>query len=305
MNEVDTSRPRIVLTGPSGWIGTAMLAHIAERFGPGWSKSVTLFGSSTRSHRAVDGSDLDILALEDILAQHVDGAIVIHLAYLTKEKVDLAGEQAFTDANLAIDDAVLDALTTGRPRSVFVASSGAAAMAEKGYGREPYGLCKLQQEKRFLSWSAKTGVPVLAGRIFNLAGPYINKVASYAIGSFATQARRDGQIRIDARIPVFRSFLHVDDLCALIFGAGLAEIGRSFPIDLCGAEALEMGDIAQAVAEHIGGNVTIVRGIVNGENPSIYLGNFVDTKVLAMEVGIPLTPFNKQLADTVTWLGTA
>jgi nucleoside-diphosphate-sugar epimerase len=279
-----------------------MLAHIADIYGPQWSDHVTLFGSSARSHLAPDGTSIAIRRLDELSAADIDDAVVIHLAYLTKEKAELLGERAFVDSNLAIDDHLFDALRDGRPKTLFVASSGAAAMAEKGYERHPYGLCKLRQEDRFLGWSAKTGVAALAGRIFNLAGPYINKIESYAIGSFASQARRTGEIRIAAQVPIFRSFLHVDDLCALVLGAALTGSGRPSAIDLCGAEVLEMGDIAATVAAHAGSGIRVAREPVNWSQPSTYLGNFVETKLLAMELGASLAPFNQQVIDTLAWM---
>lgn len=242
-------------------------------------------------------------ALSDLVAADVDGAIVIHLAYLTKEKVETLGERLFTDTNLAIDDRLLQVLELGRPRALFVASSGAAKLAAEGADRHPYGLCKMRQEDRFLNWAAATGTPVIAGRIFNIAGPYINKVESYAIGSFAVQAVRTGTIRIDARVPVFRSFLHVDDLCTLIVEAGLRGVGRHRAIDLCGAEAFEISDIAAAVARHIGiANISLSRDAIDWSRPSIYLGDPTHTKVLAMEVGGGLSAFDQQVVDTLAWL---
>jgi nucleoside-diphosphate-sugar epimerase len=291
---------RFVLTGPTGWIGSAMMAHLATRLGPAWRTVTTCFGSSARDHVAPDGRPVAIRPLPELRPSDLDDAIVIHLAYLTKEKVDLLGERAFTDANLAIDDHVLNALRTARPKGVFVASSGAAAMAEDGRDRHPYGLAKLRQEDRFLAWGAEAGTPVLAGRIFNLAGPYINKVESYAISSFIAQARRTRIVHIGAVVPVFRSYLHVDDLCALAIGALERGVVRTRPVDLCGAEVLEMQDIAAAVAAHVGSDVSVLRGNVDPSRPSVYLGNFTQTKALAIELGLPVTGFLRQLADTAT-----
>lgn len=297
-------RAPIVITGPTGWIGTAMLAYLARNY-DAWPDQVSLFGSSARSVEAIDGTVLPMRALEALTSADLDGAIVVHLAYLTKEKVDLLGERRFTDTNLSIDDLVLSALAGARPRSVFVASSGAAMLAAAGRDRHPYGLSKLRQEDRFRAWAASSGTPLIAGRIFNLAGPYINKVESYAIGSFVGQAKRAGSIRIDAAKPVFRSYLHVDDLCALIVGAGQAGIGRAKPIDFCGAETVEMSDTALAVAHQLGGDIVIARGPVDWSEPSAYLGDFTNTKVLAMELDIALAPFSSQVADTVRWIDGA
>lgn len=293
--------PRFVLTGPSGWIGRAMLSHIAARFGAVESARVTAFASTEREQELDCGGRLPVRALSSVTADDVAGAHVIHLAYLTKEKAEELGERVFTDGNLAIDDALLSAIESGRPASLFVASSGAAALAARGVDLHPYGVAKLRQEARFLQWGARAGVPVIAGRIFNIAGPYINKLAAYAVSDLVLQARDKGEIAIKAAIPVFRSFLHVDDLCALVVAAGLKGIGRDRPIDLCGAEVVEMADLAALVAARCG-NVSIRRGSVDFTRVSAYLGDFTDTRVLAMELGQRILPLSAQIDDTIHWL---
>jgi nucleoside-diphosphate-sugar epimerase len=274
-----------------------LLAHLERKGELGRAR---LFGSTARDVTTPDGTVLPMRALDTLTGADVDGAAVIHLAYLTKEKVETLGERRFTDTNLAIDDAVLAAFEGGRPRGVFVASSGAAALAETARDRHPYGLAKLRQEDRFLAWGARAGVPVLAGRIFNIAGPYINKIESYAIGSFFVQAQRDGAIRVAATVPVFRSFLHVDDLAALMVAATMRGVGRPAAVDLCGAEVLEMGDIAAAVAARHG-DVPVLREAVNTATSGVYLGDFTATKSMAMTLGLELRAFSEQLSDIARW----
>lgn len=302
MVSAEASTTPVVITGPTGWIGSAFLALLAAQLGPDWQRRVTLFASSARAHHAPDGSSVSLRALDTLRPADIEGAIVVHLAYLTKEKAELLGERRFTDTNLAIDDQLLAALEGARPKAVFVASSGAAALAARGVDRHPYGMCKLRQEDRFLAWGARTGVPVLAGRIFNIAGPYINKIESYAIGSFLSQALTQGRIRIDAPMPVFRSFLHVNDLCTLILSALDQGVGRPSAFDLCGAEVLEMADVAQVVAARIGGGVEVTRGPVDLTRSSAYLGDFTQTKMLGMALGHRFAAFDVQIGDTLVWL---
>lgn len=288
-----------MLTGPSGWIGHALLAHVLER-SPGGN--VSAFASSGRVMPLPWGGHLPIRALHTIRPEDVAGAHVFHLAYLTKEKSDELGERRFMDVNLGIDDALMAALAGAAPASLFVASSGAAGLAACGADLHPYGMAKLRQEARFLEWGRAAGVPVLAGRIFNIAGPYINKVQSYAVSNMLVQAMTTKTIDIAARVPVFRSLLHVDDLCALIVDAARAGIGRDGPIDLCGAEVLEMDDLANAIACHVGGGVTIRRGVVDTTTTSTYLGSFSQTKALAMQLGLALRPLAACVEDTMQWL---
>jgi len=294
---------RFVLTGPSGWIGNAMLAHLARRSGTPLAGRVIAFASANRTLTLPSGERLAVRSLDTITAADVAGAHVIHLAYLTKEKADELGERYFTDTNLGIDDAVLAALREGGAASVFVASSGAAKLAATSADLHPYGVAKLRQEARFLEWGKAASVPVIAGRIFNIAGPHINKPEAYAMANFAVQALEAGRIAIKAAVPVFRSFLHVDDLCALVVNAALHRINRVRPIDLCGSEVVEMADLAAAVAA-LTGSPPIERGRIDHARPSAYLGDFVDTKCLAMELGVELAPFWQQIRDTVRWIAS-
>jgi len=301
MTDLSTSS-RFVLTGPSGWIGRAMLDTLAQACGGRLDGRVTAFGSQARSMALASGERIEVRALDTIGPRDVAGAHVVHLAYLTKEKADQLGEPTFSATNEAIDDALLAAIGSAAPASLFVASSGAAALAERGVDRHPYGLAKLRQEARFLEWGAGAGVPVLAGRIFNIAGPHINKLSSYAISDFAMQARERGAIRIEAQVPVFRSYLHVADLCSLIIGAALQGIGRDRPIDLCGAEVIEMEDLAELVAAASSNMPTINRQPVDYTRHSLYLGDHTQTRILAMELGHRLTTLPLQVRDTVDWL---
>jgi nucleoside-diphosphate-sugar epimerase len=298
----NSSIPRFVLTGPSGWIGTAMLDALARDNGGRLDGRVAAFGSHARALELPWGEVLDVRALETIRPEDVGGNHVIHLAYLTKEKAEQMGEAAFTAANHGIDDALLDAIGAAAPASLFVASSGAAALAERGQDLHPYGLAKLRQEARFLEWAAAHSVPAIAGRIFNLAGPHINKVRSYAISDFALQVCEDGEISIQAQVPVFRSYLHVEDLCALVINAARRGLSRSEPVDLCGAEAVEMADIAAMVAQASPGSPSIHRSAIDFARPSVYLGNPTHTRIMAMELDLPLNSLAVQVADTINWL---
>lgn len=293
---------RFVVTGPSGWIGQALLARLEIALGGPLGDTVTAFASGARTMALPSGETLAVHDLATITPDDVAGAHVVHLAYLTKEKAGELGERAFTDTNLAIDDALLTALAGARPASLFVASSGAAALAARGQDLHPYGLCKLRQEARFLDWARGAGVPAIAGRIFNVAGPYINKLEAYALSNFAVQALEKSAIRIGAQIPVFRSFLHVSDLCDMVIGAALSGITRDRPIDLCGSDVLEMSDLALLVAAQSGRDPQILRDAVDLARSSEYLGHFPDTRVLAMESGVALSSTAVQVADTFDWI---
>ena len=306
---------RFVLTGPTGWIGTAFLAALAAEGGLGWTREVRLFGSGARRLIAPDGSSLEVRALDDLRGADVEGARLIHLAYMTKEKVAALGAKAFMAGNSAIDDRVLDAVSAGRPASVFVASSGAARQAEPRLGRELYGLCKLTWRgrvmlgpcnptpaPRVLVAGAATSVPVLTGRIFNLAGPYINKIDSYAVSAFLKQAFTSNAVRIEARTPVYRSYLHISDLCSLVLGALSRGMATGKAIDLCGALVVEMEDVAREALRAARADGGVERGRIDFDRPSLYLGDPEPARTLALRLGLHLKSFAHQMDDTADHL---
>lgn len=296
---------RWVITGPTGWIGQALLALLAsegdaDALRPG--EGLALFGSRAATLRLPSGQSVPVRPLSELSPDDVAGAWVVHLAYLTKDKVVDLGEPAFRDGNNSIDATVLRAMEQAPPAALFVASSGAARLVEQGLDQHPYGLMKLEQEARFLDFGAAHGVPVLCGRIWNVAGPHINKLDAYAVSNFAVQAIEGGKIRIEAQQPVFRSYLHITDLCRLVVRAMRKGYGRSQPVDLCGNTILEMADIAALVAAEVGGDVRISRADVSFAKRSDYLGCSQETQVLAMELDHVLADTASQVQDTISWI---
>ena len=291
----------VVITGAGGWVGRAAVEWTCRA---SEAHRLRLFGSRAGELATMCGSRLPIRPLSELARHDVEGALVLHLAFLTREKAGLLGEPEFLRVNQAIDDMVLAALEGGECRGVFVASSGAAVQAERGPGRDVYGLAKLMQEHRFLRWGAAAGVPVLAGRIFNIAGPYMNKLESYALSSFLTQAAAEGRICIQASTPVFRSYLHVLDLCEIVLRTLSAGVAPPMPVDLCGTLVTEMADVARSAAAAAGlPEAVIERAPVDWSRPSAYLGEPAVALALAGATGVRLRSFEQQVADTARHLG--
>lgn len=295
----DAAKARYVILGPTGWIGQAAMAWLASVIGHSWRDKVTCFGSSARAVSG-PGGDIQVRDLKTLQAKDVEDAIVLHLSYLTKDKTASMSDADFFAANLGIDEVVLSALRGAHPRGVFVASSGAARDVAIGASRNLYGVTKLLQEERFETWARESGLTVLTGRIFNIAGPHINKLELYAISSFALQGLTTGRIRVDASLPVFRSFLHVRNLLEIVVAELLNGEPSKAAIDLCGAEILEMGQIAEAVARELGLSVSAIeRGVIDYGRSSAYLGDPRATLTLAMKHRVTLASFLDQVRDTV------
>jgi len=296
---------KFVLTGPTGWIGRAMLDLLHRESDPdalAAADRLTLFGSRSGSINTSSGKQLQFAPLAKITPKDLDGAHVIHLAFLTKDRLETMEEAQFLAANRAIDECLIDAMSEAQPASIFVASSGAARAAQFGEDCDAYSHAKLEQEKRFIDLAERREIPCICGRIFNIAGPHINKLDKYALSDFIVQALTTGSISIRARIPVFRSFLHVEDLCRIVLRAARQGVRRTRPIDLCGTELLEMNDIARHIVETLGGSIRIERSNVDYSKSSDYVGTSQETLSIAMQLSVSLQRVQEQIQDTVDWV---
>lgn len=293
---------RAVVTGASGWVGKAFIAHFRTLYGQDWASKVALFGSSQYA-LDFEGAPLRVRSLNDLAPGDVEGADVFHLAFLTPEKVEQLGRDAFHATNARIDSLLVEAMSQARPRSVFVASSGAAAVVAGGAEYHEYGSAKLNQERGILDWGRRNDVSIFCGRIYNLAGPYLMKPDTYAIGSFICQALASGRIVVSAKVPVYRAYLHVMDLCRLATAAADADVVLEGPIDLSGPLVTEIQEVAEAVAAAMGLNPhDVERVAVDVSRPSAYLGDPTHLLTLAMRLGVRLAPFETQVRATVDYL---
>ena len=286
---------RFVVTGPTGWIGSAFLAFLAEVMGDNLSSHVSVFGSRSSVLPAKFGG-LTVQPLSELNGPAVRDRIVLHLAYITREKIGNMPAADYVAGNLRIDERVLAAVREGRAAGVFVASSGIAADVERGGTRDLYGLTKLVQEDAFGRLRVDLDVPVLIARIFNISGPFANKPEHYALANFLLQGIQHKQIVIKARTLVFRSFLDVLDLVAVVLATLVDGRYVDGVVDACGSQILEMREIADEAARALDLSLdSVMRPEVDPSEASFYFGNPVRFASLATQSGLALSSFSQQV----------
>jgi nucleoside-diphosphate-sugar epimerase len=174
---------------------------------------------------------------------------------------------------VAITRRVAAAVATGRPRGVFVTSSGAARTA----ATTPYGWLKAASDALVRSTCRDAGVRVLIGRVFAVAGSGNPYPSRYALGAFADAARRGGPVEVMATRPVRRSYTGVADIVALALSDLLLGPAQGTPADNLfetGGEVVEVGDLAGRVAAAAGPGVEVHRPPMDvGAVPDDYLGD--------------------------------
>ncbi len=267
-------RSRVAITGATGWIGTA-LAHFCADLGLDQTEGrLRLFGAQGRTFASGGRS----FAIEPLGAAPPLGDgdwLVFHFAFLGKERTEDLAEQAFAEINdKVLDQALRLAESAAGARFVF-ASSGAVYGPDRRLvdaSGNAYGYMKVCHEIEIRRWAQQRGIALSIPRIFNVGGPHINKQTRYALSDFISQARNGGRISIGATRPVFRSFVHVDELCRVLLEQMVDPALDISCFDTAGREIVEIGDLAQTVLRTLGIDGGVERPVMGAADGDWYVG---------------------------------
>ncbi len=298
---------RLAVTGATGWLGTAMV-EMATRAGLTVENGrLRAFASKQGLMTLEDGTRVGLEALADAAPLWGSDWTVVHFAALGKDRTVDLPVRDYVSQSQALHDAALRLIATAdRPQLVF-ASSGAVYGPEgrpPALADEPYGHMKGLQEAAWEGWCRGNGAALTVCRVFNVGGPYGNKLDLYALSSLIRAALGGGDIPVRARGQVLRSYVHVEELMAVLVGrARSASAGTSTPFDSVGVEVVEIGDLATMVCAQLGLDAArIVRQRDAAAPASRYAGDGVDYQ--AAVGGLGLTPIGLEaiVSDSIASL---
>lgn len=289
---------RIVVTGAGGWLGLAALELLRHALGNAFAARVHGFGASARTLVLRDGTTVPQRPLSEIVDLPPAPTLVLHLAFLTKDRVAGMSAGDYEAANAALSRCVLDALDPIGATAVFVASSGAARVADDA-GAAPdmrlYGQLKQRDERDFSAWAQATGRTAVVTRIFNVAGPYMNKHQAYAMAAFILDALAGRPIMVRAPHRVERGYVAIRELMSLVVLLLLSEPPAVHAFDT-GGDPLELAGVGAAVAQVLGGRVE--RAPITSGRIDRYLGDRATYDALLTRHGIAPVSLAEQIADT-------
>jgi nucleoside-diphosphate-sugar epimerase len=298
-------RWRIVVAGAGGWIGRATIEQLHGLFGDDFEDRVACFGSRARTLSLRGGLTVGQRPLANMVDLPPEPTLVIYLAFLTQEKAGLMTHADYAAANQAISDQVFGALEPIGAEAVFVASSGAVEMvgqAGADANKALYGALKLRDEERFGQWAEASRKRAVVARIFGLSGPYINKLNSYALACFISDALADRPIQIRAAWPVFRSYVAVDELMSIAFSL-LTDGGEGATrFDTGGYRGFEMQEIAAAVAAALGHRRGIARPPFAEAPEDRYVGDATLYRSLMKTYQVEEIDFTRQVRETARYM---
>lgn len=241
---------RVAVTGASGWFGRVTLELLHEALGAeGFSRRVACYASRPQTI-TVAGTHVAARPLAELPGDPAPD-LVLHYAFLTRDRIADLGGEAFTRLNLEITARVLSLVEGRGVRGLLYTSSGAVYGDRRRLTTdpaEPYGFLKHLDELALRQACRDAAARSFVCRVFATSGPHMTKTERYALGDLIAQVRRGGPVEVRAQRPVIRAYTAIADLV----GVGLSSLlDPDLPDDLVidsGGEPVEVGDLARRIA---------------------------------------------------------
>jgi nucleoside-diphosphate-sugar epimerase len=297
------------VVGATGWLGQATLDILDSVLGSQFVQRVIALGSHGREIKLRTGRTVRIHALDNLVNLPADKRYAfLHYAFLTRDKVPTCSHDDYVANNAAITDTVTHTIAARKTIGLFIPSSGAVyrkdGTVDDNLTANPYGVLKLRDEAHFAQLAGQEGFPLAIIRLFNLAGPYINKVNTYALSSIILDVLRGGPVTLRASHPVIRSYVSILDVIDLaLCTLSDCEHPIAKPFDTAGEREIELGELAQLCATVLGRpDIRIERPPPRQEPADRYVGDGAVMHARAALYGKALAPLPDQINNTADFL---
>ncbi|CAD6873764.1 NAD-dependent epimerase/dehydratase family protein [Methylomonas fluvii] len=304
-----SKQAHIAVTGASGWLGRATLELFSALYGGEFNQRVSAYGSREQQIVLADGRTVSVRPLAEITHRHTQHNLYLfHFAFLTKDKVGGYTDDEYIRLNRDIQGLVIQVLKQSQVKAVLLSSSGAVYDYLNDSNRDKsanlYGRLKYEDELLFQEICSKSDIKLLIPRIFNLSGPYINKLNAYALSSIIANVIARENVLIRANKPVFRSYIYILDLLLICIRMMFSErFGKIVCFDTVGDETVEVGELAEKVCKLLDAtDLTVERpNMIHGESDS-YLGNEQPIKDIIKGFEFPVTGLDRQILETAEYI---
>jgi nucleoside-diphosphate-sugar epimerase len=264
---------------------------------------VTVFASAPRTIKLRSGRILAARNFAELGHATAPPSLILHFAFLTRGH---AAEAGYIAANQRISQLVQKFVERNGARGIFIPSSGAVygpdGTLETDLARNPYGALKHQDEILFHRLAEEQNFPAAIIRIFNLAGPFINNLGTYALASIIKDVTAGGPISLRANHPVYRSYAHIEDVLNIAMAILLHRVDAGI-FDTGGEPALEIGELATRISLRLAGKtLPILRPDWQNQPENRYFGDFSAYRRAAELTGTTLHDLDQQIFDTARYL---
>ncbi len=309
---------KILVTGGAGFIGSHYVRTLLTDGYPGtqgWTVTVldklTYAGNLANLAPVredarltfVEGDILDTRLVDEL----VDAAdAIVHFAAESHVDRSILGAADFVMTNVVGTQTLLDAAhRRGVERFVHVSTDEVYGSIDDGSWQEdfplrpnsPYSASKASSDLLALAYATTHRVPVTVTRCSNNYGPY--QFPEKVVPLFVTNLLDGGRVPLYGDGSNVRDWLHVDDHCRgiqLVLEGG--RVGDVYNIG--GGTELSNKELTKLLLEACGASWDAVDHVEDRKGHDQRYS--VDIKKISTELGYqPAVPFERGLADTVTW----
>lgn len=299
-----------VVTGGDGWLGRCILEVLDNALGDQLASRVRAYSSCERVLTLLSGRKMTCQPIERLADNSAPEMLIFHCAFATRERASTMPLEDYAALNRHLAECVGTAMARTTVRGLFIPSSGAvyqrgARSLDDDLVANPYGVLKGRDEAYFAPLAS--GFPLCMPRIFNLAGPFINKIDIYVIASLIRAALTGQPLQIQASHRVVRSYVHVLDVLTLAFSMLLTPHPDDVAVfDTRGDESLEIGDLARRICNvlRVSERAITRPPLVSQGKGDTYVGQGEPMTTLMRQHGLTMHDMTTQILDTADYLQT-
>jgi len=211
------------VTGANGWMGKEFIHNWKLR-----ENDARIIPAPRLGPKSVDILAADLAGQEDWT--------LVHLAFITRERLSSMSVDAYTCANREITRSALELIERLRPTAVVHASSGAVFQS-----MDTYGELKIEQEELIGQMCERFQIPCINARIWSVSGAFCPKPRDFLFFDLLYQAIFVDEVHIRADHEVLRRYVDAGQFLSL--ATTLAHLGMSMDLDSGGQliSAVELG----------------------------------------------------------------
>lgn len=301
-----SSQRRWVLTGASGWFGRTALWEYEQLHGPEALRRDVIACASTA--RPIDiGSPhgpVPAVALDELDAtRDADG--LIHLAFLTRDRVAAVGLERYIAVNRAITARVAACIDRHPGMPILTTSSGAAAVFDSvavDLQGNPYAALKREEEELWRRGGAERMATVF--RVYAASGRFIKDPKVFALSDFLRRALTGERIEIRSERPVIRSYVHVGTMMRLFWAMLEKPDELGFRKIDAAMQTFSLVELAEAISTlwTLPKPSYRINPSLNADDYRAYEGPFLE---LLAQYGIRAPALVEQLQETASYMSWA
>lgn len=289
----------VSVSGASGWLGKSTL-EVLLASGYDMSKVIALASTQKMIHLS-NGSTVQAHPISSPPAEIAETEMLIHLAYLTRDKVESTGFDKYVLTNLDLTSIALRWLEEYPIKSFITVSSGArnnqsTGNPETDIHANPYGFLKRVDELIFEDQCQRRGINSVITRLWGATGVDMQDAGKYAIGNFVISALNESAIHIMSGHRVVRRYVDSREFMEVCIRMAQAGISDNFD---SGGPEVEIGDLASEIARQIDAEIKISRSISRNQPDDLYFPSGTAFEKNAISVGLELSSISMQISNTI------